>query len=137
MSASQHLSATRIAGALGAAVGGVQLARLEESAFAETQAAFLKHQVLFFSGQELTREQQRAFARRFGTLNIHAFHQPLRDEGYPEFVVFQGDQQYPYVAQAWHAAVTYLPEPPLGSVLRCVVAPPLGGDTMWVSVYAA
>ena len=28
-------------------------------------------------------------------------------------------------------------QPSLGSVLRCVVAPPFGGDTMWASMYAA
>jgi alpha-ketoglutarate-dependent taurine dioxygenase len=78
--------------------------------------------VLFFRDQELNRDRQRAFARRFATLNIHPFDQPLKDEGYPEFVVFQRDQQYPYVAQARHADLTCLPEPPLDSVLRCVVA---------------
>ena len=36
-----------------------------------------------------------------------------------------------------HGDLTFLPKPPLGSVLRCVIAPPLGGDTMWVSMYAA
>jgi taurine dioxygenase len=137
MSAWQHLSASPIAGALGAEVGGVQLAHLNESAFAEIEAAFLTHQVLLFRDQELTRAQHRAFARRFGSLNIHPFDQPLKDQGYPEFVVFQSDQHHPYVAQAWHADLTFLPEPPLGSVLRCVLAPPLGGDTMWVSMYAA
>ena len=78
-----HLSVSRIAGALGAEVDGVQLAHLNESAFAEVQAAFLEHQVLFFRDQELTRDQQRAFARRFGSLNIHPFDQPLKDAGYP------------------------------------------------------
>src|SRR6516225_1161182 len=137
MGSSQHLSVSPIAGALGAEVDGVQLAHLNEAAFTEVQAAFLERQVLLFRDQELTRDQQRAFARRFGTLNLHPFDQPLKDEGYPEFVVFQSDQQYPYVAQAWHADLTYLREPPLGSVLRCVVAPSLGGDTMWVSMHAA
>ena len=33
--------------------------------------------------------------------------------------------------------MTFLDEPPLGSVLRCVVAPEFGGDTMWASMYAA
>jgi len=28
-------------------------------------------------------------------------------------------------------------EPPLGSVLKCIVAPEFGGDTMWASMYAA
>jgi taurine dioxygenase len=137
MSAWRHLSVSPIAGALGAEVGGVQLAHLNESAFAEIEAAFFRHQVLLFRKQELTRDQHRAFARRFGTLNIHPFDRPLKDQGYPEFVVFQSDQHHPYVAQAWHADLTFLPEPPLGSVLRCVLAPPLGGDTMWVSMYAA
>ena len=81
-------------------IGGVQLAHLNASAFAEVQAAFLEHQVLFFRDQELTRDQQRAFARRFDTLNIHPIDQPLKDEGYPEFVVFQSNREYPDVAQA-------------------------------------
>jgi taurine dioxygenase len=137
MSAAPHLFVSPIAGALGAEVAGVQLAHLNQFAFAKVQAAFLEHQALLFRDQELTRDQQRAFARRFGTLNIHPFEQPLKDQGYPEFVVFQSDQHYPYVAQAWHADLTCLPEPPLASVLRCVIAPPFGGDTMWVSMYAA
>lgn len=79
MSAWRHLSVSPIAGALGAEVGGVQLAHLNESAFAEIEAAFLTHQVLLFRDQELTGDQHRAFARRFGSLNIHPFDQPLKD----------------------------------------------------------
>ena len=118
MSVWQHLSVSPIAGALGAEVGGIQLAHLNVSAFAEIQAAFLEYQVLFFGDQELTRDQQRALARRFRTLNILPFEQPLKDDGYPEFVVFQSGRHYLYVAQAWHADLTFLPEPPLGSLLR-------------------
>ena len=64
MGSSQHLSVSPIAGALGAEVDGVQLAHLNEAAFTEVQAAFLERQVLLFRDQELTRDQQRAFARR-------------------------------------------------------------------------
>ena len=53
MSAWQHLSVSPIAGALGAEVGGIQLAHLNEAAFTEVQA-FLQRQVLFFPDQELT-----------------------------------------------------------------------------------
>lgn len=133
----QHISVNPIAGALGAEVEGIDLAQPSDAACAEVRAAFLEHQVLFFRDQEITRDQQKAFARRFGTLHIHPFEQPLKDQGYPEFVLFQSDEKYPYVAQAWHADLTYLNEPPLGSVLRCVVAPEVGGDTMWTSMYAA
>jgi taurine dioxygenase len=52
-------------------------------------------------------------------------------------VVLESDAQHPYVAEAWHSDVTFVDSPPLGSVLKCVVAPEFGGDTMWASMYAA
>ncbi|MGA9722390.1 MAG: TauD/TfdA family dioxygenase [Candidatus Binatus sp.] len=133
----QHISVDPVAGALGAEVGGVHLGQLDDATFAEVRAAFLEYQVLFFRDQEITRDQQKAFARRFGTLQIHPFEQPLKDEGHPEFVVFQSDEKHPYVAEAWHSDVTFMEQPSLGSVLRCVVAPAFGGDTMWASMHAA
>jgi alpha-ketoglutarate-dependent taurine dioxygenase len=36
---------------------------------------------LFFRDQEITRDQQKAFVRRFGFLHIHPFKQPLKEEG--------------------------------------------------------
>lgn len=133
----QHISVSPVTGALGAEVAGVHLARVDDATVTEIHAAFLEYQVLFFRDQEITRNQHLAFARHFGTLNIHPFEQPLKDEGYPEVVLFQSGEKHPYVAQAWHSDITYLEQPPLGSVLRCVIAPPYGGDTMWVSMYAA
>jgi len=126
-----------IAGALGAEVAGVHLGQIDDDVFSEVRAAFVEHQVLFFRDQEITRDQHKAFARRFGTLQIHPYLQPLKDQGHPEFVVLQSDEQHPYLAEAWHSDVTFVNEPPLGSVLRCVVAPEFGGDTMWASMYAA
>lgn len=137
MSRWQHISVNPVAGALGAEVGGVHLGQLNDATFAEVRAAFLEYQVLFFRDQEITRDQQKAFARRFGTLQIHPFEQPLKEEGHPEFVVFQSDEKHPYVAEAWHSDVTFMQQPSLGSVLRCVVAPAFGGDTMWASMHAA
>ncbi len=131
------MSVSPIAGALGAEVEGVDLANLSDAAFAEVHAAFLEYQVLFFRDQQITRDQQKAFARRFGPLQIHPFEQPLKGEGHPEFVIFQSNAEHPYVAEAWHSDVTFLEKPSLGSILRCVVAPPFGGDTMWASMHAA
>jgi len=132
-----HISVNPIAGALGAEVGGVHLGELGDGALNEVRAAFVEHQVLFFRDQEITRDQHKAFGRRFGTLQVHPYLQPLKDEGHPEFVVLQSDEQRPYLAEAWHSDVTFMDEPPLGSVLRCVTSPEFGGDTMWASMYAA
>lgn len=133
----QHISVTPVAGALGAEIGKVHLGNLNDEIFREIRSALLAHQVIFFRDQELTREQHKAFGRRFGELHIHPFLQPLKEEGHPEFVVLESDATHPFVAEAWHSDVTFQTDPPLGSVLRCVAAPEFGGDTMWASMYAA
>ena len=37
----------------------------------------------------------------------------------------------------WHADVTFVDRPPLGSILRAVVIPPYGGDTVWANTVTA
>ncbi len=137
MATSQHIIVTPLAGALGAEITGAQLGTLNDAEFAEVRAAFLQHQVIFFREQEITRDQHKAFGRRFGALHVHPFLQPLKNEGHPEFVVLESDDKHPFVAEAWHSDVTFEDRPPLGSVLRCAAAPEFGGDTMWASMYAA
>ncbi|MBM4255938.1 MAG: taurine dioxygenase [Deltaproteobacteria bacterium] len=137
MAVYQHITVNPIAGALGAEIGGINLGTINDSEFDEIRAALLEHQVIFFRDQDLTRDQHKAFGRRFGTLHVHQFLQPLKNEGHPEFVVLESDGKHPFVADAWHSDVTFEDNPPLGSVLRCVTAPEFGGDTMWASMYAA
>jgi taurine dioxygenase len=97
----------------------------------------MEHQVLFLRDQDVTREQHKAFGRRFGPLHVHPFLQPLRDEGHPEIVVLESDAERPAVASGWHSDVTFAECPPMGSILCCREAPSFGGDTMWASMYAA
>ncbi len=137
MTTYQHIAVQPVAGALGAEIQNVHLGRLDDATFDEIHQALLEHQVLFFREQDITRDQHKAFGRRFGALHIHPFLQPLKDEGHPEFVVLESDAKHPFVAEAWHSDVTFQAEPPLGSVLHCVAAPEHGGDTMWASMYAA
>lgn len=133
----QQIRVHPVAGALGAEIDGVHLGHLDDTAFQEIHTALLGHQVIFFRDQEVTRDQHKAFGRRFGTLHVHPFLQPLKSEGHPEFVVLESDEKHPFVADAWHSDVTFQDKPPLGSVLRCVEGPEFGGDTMWASMYAA
>lgn len=119
-----HISVSPIAGALGAEISGVDLAHVDEETFEEIHRAFLEHQVIFFRDQDLTREQHKAFGRRFGELHVHPYLQPLAKDGHPEFVVLESNAERPFVAGGWHSDVTFAAEPPLGSILRCVEAPP-------------
>ncbi len=128
-----------IAGALGAEVSGVDLSRpLDDTTVKEIQDAWLEHQVLFLRDQDITRDQHKAFGRRFGELHVHAVLRPLEHEGHPEIVVLaSGGKAGGFVADAWHSDVTFEEEPPMGSILRAVRVPAAGGDTLWSSMYAA
>lgn len=127
-----------IAGALGAEVAGVNLAEpLDAATEKEIHDAWMEHQVLFFRDQDLTPAQHTSFGRRFGELHVHPVLPSRRAEGFPEIVVLESGEAAPYVAENWHSDVTFERKPPLGSVLRGVVIPDHGGDTMWASMYAA
>jgi alpha-ketoglutarate-dependent taurine dioxygenase len=54
----------------GAVITGMKLAELDEAGWHELHAAWLEYALLVFPGQHLTREQQIAFARRFGPLEF-------------------------------------------------------------------
>lgn len=41
------------------------------------------------------------------------------------------------IESRWHTDVTFMPEPPMGSILRGVVVPPYGGDTQWTNLVTA
>ena len=121
---------------IGAEIAGIDLRQdLPDSTIREIESALHQHLVLFFRKQPISLEQQIAFTRRFGELLVHPFGPSHPD--HPEIIVL--DQKAPKGegADEWHADTTYIPEPPLGSVLRAVELPPLGGDTCFASMIAA
>ncbi len=67
-----HIEVEPISGVLGAEVSGVNLSRpLPDAVFTEIHRAFLDFGVICFRDQQLTREEQLDFARRFGTPDLH------------------------------------------------------------------
>ena len=132
------LPATPIAGSLGAEICGVSLADdLSDETIAAIRQALLDHLVIFFRDQELTPEQQIAFARRFGPLEEHDFVKGMAD--YPEIirVVREADETCMNFGGAWHTDVTHQECPALGSVLYAIDVPPFGGDTLFSNQYLA
>src|ERR1700687_148913 len=134
----QHIPVEPIAAALGAEISGVDLAlQLNDDAQRQIHDALMQHQVIFFRDQHVSAQQHKDFARRFGDLHVHPVLPSLHDQGHPEIVVLESNEDLPYVAENWHSDVTFERQPPLGSVLRAVVVPDAGGDTLWSSMYAA
>jgi taurine dioxygenase len=125
--------------ALGAEVSNVSLAdaAVDETLLAEIRMLWLRHRVLFFRGQDITRADHVAFARRFGELEDH----PVAgsDPDNPGLVRIYKSAAKPNdrYENAWHTDATWREKPPLGCVLRCVECPPVGGDTMWANMVLA
>ena len=117
---------------------GVDLSRpLDEPTFKQVHDALIENQVIFFRDQHMTPEQQKAFGRLFGELAVHPA-APGLVEGHPEILVIHADEKSKHVAgENWHSDVSCDPEPPMGSILYMHELPPVGGDTLFASMYAA
>ncbi len=122
---------------IGAEVSGADLANLSDADFARIEQAFTDHSVLFFRDQpRLAPDTQIAFAKRFGELHYHPA--APRPEGQPELFVIHAHKDSKFAdGNGWHSDVSCDSEPPLGSCLQLHVLPPVGGDTLFASMYAA
>ncbi|VTU30689.1 Alpha-ketoglutarate-dependent taurine dioxygenase [Variovorax sp. SRS16] len=124
---------------IGAELGNVNLGAAAEDdlLMAEIRALLLKHRVVFFRDQDITRAQHVAFARRFGELEEHPVVGSHPD--HPGLVqIYKTPESPPERHEnSWHTDATWREKPPFGCVLRCVECPPVGGDTMWVNMVEA
>jgi taurine dioxygenase len=121
---------------IGAEIRGVDLRdELDDSTVAAIRQALLDHLVLFFRDQPIDDDQHLAFALRFGPLHVS----PLATKYQDSAAVVVLDQVHPKGegADVWHSDNTFLAEPPMGSLLRAVQLPSVGGDTCFASMYAA
>jgi len=119
---------------IGAEIHGVDITRpLDDQTVAAIRAALNTHHVVFFRDQDLDDDSQAAFARQFGELTEGHPVIPSID-GHPEVLAIDGSVDR---ASWWHTDVTFLQEPPLGTVLSMLTCPEVGGDTSWASLQDA
>jgi taurine dioxygenase len=123
-----------LAGALGAEIYGVDLTRsLTNQEFAEIMQAFLDYQVIFFRDQhDLSPEQHKAFASRFGSLNVHPYVAGMAE--HPELLeIIKEPEDKLNFGGGWHSDMSFLEVPALGSILYALEVPQYGGDTLFAS----
>ena len=125
----------------GAVVTGLRIAELAEPAFRALYAAWLDYGLLILPGQHLARDEQVAFARRFGPMefdfapisNVQADGsvRPFEAGGEDDVVkVLKGNM-------GWHQDSTYMPVQAKGAVFSAVTVPPAGGETGFADMAAA
>ena len=127
-----------LAGALGAEIGGVDLAKAHQDnrVWGEIHRAFLAHQVIVFRDQQLSLDDLLAVGRRFGEPTDYPFVQGI--EGYPQIfeIVKEPDERQNFGGN-WHSDTTYQPRPPLATLLHALETPEAGGDTLFANQYLA
>lgn len=131
----ERLELAPLTAVIGAEVVGFDLAQpIDDELGRELRRAFLEWKVLFFRHQQITAEDHRRFAAWWGELEVHPF---LPQGDVPEIVRFERDETNVSYENIWHSDVSWREVPSLGSVLRAVEVPPVGGDTMWADMGAA
>lgn len=131
---SDELSVTRLTGALGAEIEGLHLRDLNAGQVDSIRALLHQHLVLFFPGQFLDIDAHVALGSHFGPLESH----PNLDNPFTTHPqVFELAASHGGVADEWHSDISFSPNPAAISILNMIECPPVGGDTMWASTYAA
>ena len=125
-----------LTGALGAEVSGVDLRNASNQAWDAIHRAFLDHKVLAIRDQELTPDDLMAVGRRFGEPSYYPFVEGI--EGYPFiFEIVKEPHEKQNFGGTWHSDTTYLPKPPLATILHALETPTHGGDTLFANTQAA
>ena len=132
---------------LGAEITGFDLTRdLDDAAFDEVVRTFHENAVLVFRGQRMSADEQIAFSRRFGELDVNV-RSEFNKDGRPEVLVLSNivrDGKPIGVQDAgryWHTDLCYLKRPARATFLHALEVPtqdgePLG-DTLFASMTAA
>lgn len=143
--ATASLTINRLGATFAAEVEGIRLGDgIDDATGAHLRHALAEHKVLVFRDQHLTPRELVAAGRAFGELTLaHPVLPPLDDE-HPEVLEIDAtrsrqDPRYrdEWENDTWHTDVSFMPDPPLGSLLSGVVIPPVGGDTAFADLQAA
>jgi taurine dioxygenase len=131
-----------MAGHIGAEIAGVDLrGGLDAATVAEIRAALLKWKVVFFRDQDISQAEHVEFGRYFGEVTPAHPTLPAVFDDYPEILLLDNQRNMmrdgPRIESRWHTDVTFVPNPPMASILRGVVVPPYGGDTQWTNLAVA
>jgi taurine dioxygenase len=130
------ISVTRLSPHIGAEIGRIDLTKaLSNRQVEEIHTALVENQVIFFRDQPIDVPTLKSFGLRFGKLHIH----PLKGmDGHPEVRALHADANSKHVSgEEWHTDMSCDPVPPMGSILYLHTLPPIGGDTIFASMYAA
>ncbi|MCX2982055.1 taurine dioxygenase [Halieaceae bacterium IMCC14734] len=135
MGDAQQIRVEPVTPAIGAEMLGIDLTQITAGLIEDVRAALLEHKVVFFRDQKLSPQQHIDFAQHFGELEVHPA-TPKAQEN-PEVLRIEHGPNSRGSENMWHSDVTWREQPSLGSVLRAIEVPQLGGDTLFANMALA
>jgi taurine dioxygenase len=134
----KQMKISRLCGALGAEVRGVDLARLDEAAGQAIRDAFHEHLVLVFPDQDLAAGAQVKFTELFGPVEPHPLRTRRTVDGYPAVLIIENRRGRPGARNDyWHSDISHAARPPAVTVLHAIKVTDGRGDTMFCNMYRA
>ncbi|HZO02260.1 MAG TPA: TauD/TfdA family dioxygenase [Burkholderiales bacterium] len=142
------MQVTKLKPAFGAAVEGISLSELNDAEFRELHDLWKAHGAMLVRGQQaMTDAQFEAFSKRFGELDPPPNQGVGRKNvpGFPDLYVVSNELDaggeplgaLGYSEAVWHTDMSYLPVPPIASMLLARKLPAWGGNTWAASMCAA
>ena len=130
------LHARRLTPALGAELHGLTAEALTDPSVGDAlYKELLEHQVVFIRDADLGPADMERLGRSLGELGARHHSYVTHPDSDDVVVLEWGGDNKPDAAE-WHSDMTYRPEPPFASILKAIVLPPVGGDTLWASMCA-
>jgi taurine dioxygenase len=121
---------------IGGEIHGLDLTQpLDAETGRALEAALIERKVIYLRDQHITPPQHVAVGRLFGELEVH----PFSAQGdVPEVVVLDNHKDNPVLStDVWHSDTTFRECPTRYSILRALIMPKVGGDTIWADMCAA
>ena len=121
---------------IGGEIHGLDLTKPLDPATARAlEDALIERKVIYLRNQHITPAQHVAIGRLFGDLEVH----PFSAQGeFPEVVVLDNHKDNPVLStDVWHSDTTFRECPTKYSILRALIMPKVGGDTIWADMCAA
>ncbi|MBY8976379.1 TauD/TfdA family dioxygenase [Rhodobacteraceae bacterium NNCM2] len=128
------MSITPLTGGLGAEIFGADIREPEQ--FPTVASALADYGVIAIRDQQISPDDQVAFAERFNPINVNRFFAKV--PGHPRVaMVLKEPGQNRAIGEDWHTDHSYDEIPAMCSILHCIETPEVGGDTCFSSMNAA
>ena len=135
---------------IGAEISGLDLRKpLDAKTMADLRAVWIEHVVVVIPQQQIDDDQQIAFSRQVGELeliNMSVLQKPGKPELYMVTNLDEDDAfmplDHPVMQvnrdnQQWHSDSSFKPIPAMASLLHARIVPEVGGDTAFANMVAA